>query len=97
VDRHAAEATIRFSLRDHPPGMLESLARIDGVRCVDRAGAHVVVRGERRVVAHVCAALVACESVPADLQVHVPTLEDALLGLLSGHATEAAVLEGARA
>src|SRR6266481_3828335 len=25
VDRHAAEATIRFSLQDHPPGMLDSL------------------------------------------------------------------------
>jgi ABC-2 type transport system ATP-binding protein len=97
VDRHATEATIRFSLQYYPPGMLDSLGRIDGVRSVDRTGAHVVVRGERRVVAHVCAALVACESVPADLQVHVPTLEDALLGLLAGQAPEAAVLEGARA
>jgi hypothetical protein len=97
VGRHAAEATIRFSLRDHPPGMLDSLGRIDGVRSVDRTGAHVVVRGERRVVAHVCAAMVACESVPADLRVHVPTLEDALLGLLSGESAEAAALEGARA
>src|SRR6202012_2472344 len=87
VDRHATEATIRFSLQDHPPGMLDSLGRIDGVRSVDRAGAQVVVRGERRGVAHVCAAMVACESVPVDLQVHVTTLEDALLGLLSGQAT----------
>ncbi len=38
VDRHAAEATIRFSLQDHPPGMLDSLGRIDGVRSVDRPG-----------------------------------------------------------
>jgi ABC-2 type transport system ATP-binding protein len=100
VDRHAAEATIRFSLPDHPPGMLDALGRIDGVRSVDRTGAHVVVRGERRVVAHVCAAMVACESVPADLRVHVPTLEDALLSLLSGPAApaaQAAQLEGARA
>jgi hypothetical protein len=77
--------------------MLDALGRIDGVRSVERTGAHVVVRGERRVVAHVCAAMVACESVPADLQVHVPTLEDALLGLLSGQATQAAQLTGARA
>jgi hypothetical protein len=97
VDRHATDATIRFSLQDHPPGMLDSLGRIDGVRSVDRAGAQVVVRGERRVVAHVCAAMVACESVPVDLQVHVPTLEDALLGLLSGQATQGAQLEGAQA
>jgi hypothetical protein len=38
--------------------------------------------------------MAACESVPADLQVHVPTLEDALLGLLTG---QAAHLEGSRA
>src|SRR3984885_13339822 len=97
VDRHAAEATIRFSLQDYPPGMLDSLGRIDGVRSVDRAGAQVVVRGERRVVAHACAAMVACEPVPVDRRVHVPTLEDALLGLLSGQATQAAQLEGAQA
>src|SRR5579863_8256718 len=95
VDRHATEATIRFSLQDLPTGMLDSLRWIDGVRSVDRTGAHVVVRGERRVVAHVCATMVACESVPADLQIHIPGLEDALLGLLSGQATEAAHLEGA--
>lgn len=88
---------MRFSLQEYPPGMLDSLGRIDGVKSVDRAGAHVVVRGERRVVAHVCAAMVARESVPANLEVHVPSLEDALLRLLSGQATEAAHLEGARA
>jgi hypothetical protein len=40
------------------------------------------VRGARPVIAHVGAVLVRWGSVPADLSVHVPTLEDALLGLL---------------
>jgi ABC-2 type transport system ATP-binding protein len=100
VDRHAAVATIRFSLAASPPrvpertgrhaleetgrSLLEEIGRIDGVHSVDRDGYRVVVRGERRVAAHVCAALVRCDPVPDDLRVQVPTLEDALLELLSG-------------
>ena len=44
----------------------------------------VTVRGARPVIAHVGAVLVGWGPVPADLSVHVPTLEDALLGLLDG-------------
>jgi hypothetical protein len=53
---------------------------------VERAGTRVTVRGSRPVIAHVGAALVQWGPVPADLSVHVPSLEDALLGLLAGAA-----------
>ena len=82
VNRHGSAATIRFSLPDPPPGMLDQVRRLDGVRSVDEAGPRVVVRGSRRVIAHVGAVLVRWESVPADLSVHVPTLEDATLELI---------------
>jgi ABC-2 type transport system ATP-binding protein len=82
VNRHGSVATIRFSLPDPPAGLLDQLRRLDGVRSVDRTGSRVVVRGDRRVIAPVGAALVRWESVPDDMSVHVPTLEDALLGLL---------------
>ena len=45
----------------------------------------MTVRGARPVIAYVGAALVQWGLVPADLSVHVPSLEDALLGLLDGH------------
>jgi ABC-2 type transport system ATP-binding protein len=82
VDRHAATATIRFSLPDPPPPLLDEVRRLDGVWSVDQNGPRVAVRGSRRSIAHVGAVLVRWESVPADLNVHIPTLEDALLGLL---------------
>jgi ABC-2 type transport system ATP-binding protein len=82
VNRHGSVATIRFSLPDPPAGLLDQVRRLDGVRSVDRTGSLVVVRGDRRVIAPVGAALVRWESVPDDMSVHVPTLEDALLGLL---------------
>ena len=84
VDRHAGTATIRFSMPDAPALLLDQVRRLDGVLGVERAGARVTVRGARPVIAHVGAALVRWGSVPADLSVHVPTLEDALLGLLDG-------------
>jgi len=84
VDRHAGTATIRFSLPDAPALLLDQVRRLDGVHEVERAGARVSVRGARTVIAHVGAVLVGWGPVPADLSVHVPTLEDALLGLLDG-------------
>jgi hypothetical protein len=54
------------------------------VREVARCGTRITVRGHRRIVAHVCAALVRWEPVPADLAISQPGLEDALLGLLEG-------------
>jgi ABC-2 type transport system ATP-binding protein len=84
VDRHAGTATIRFSMPDAPALLLDQVRRLDGVHEEERAGARVTVRGARPVIAHVGAALVRWGSVPADLSVHVPSLEDALLGLLDG-------------
>jgi ABC-2 type transport system ATP-binding protein len=84
VDRHAGTTTIRFSMPDAPALLLDQLRRLDGVHEVERAGARVTVRGARPVIGHVGAVLVGWGPVPADLSVHVPTLEDALLGLLDG-------------
>lgn len=84
VDRLAGTATIRFSMPDPPAALLDQVRRLDGVHEVERAGARVTVRGARPVIAHVGAALVRWGPVPADLSVHVPSLEDALLGLLDG-------------
>ena len=64
--------------------LLDQIRRLDGVHDVERAGTRITVRGARSVIAHVGAALVRWGPVPADLSVHVPTLEDALLGLLDG-------------
>src|ERR1700683_3218966 len=57
------------------------------------AGALTPCPGPRRIVAYVGAALVRGEPVPADLSVHVPSLEDALLGLLNGEASGEAVVD----
>jgi hypothetical protein len=69
---------------DPPALLLDQVRRLDGVREVSRAGSQITVRGHRRIIAYVGAALVRWEPVPADLSVHVPSLEDALLGLLNG-------------
>ena len=57
-------------------------AQLNGVRDMERAGAQVTVHGDRRIIAHVGATLVLWGSVPDDLSVHVPNLDDALLSLL---------------
>ncbi len=82
VDRHARWATVRFSLPDPPAPLLDQLGQLNGVREVERAGARVTVHGDRRIIAHVGAALVLWGPVPEDLSVHVPNLDDALLSLL---------------
>jgi ABC-2 type transport system ATP-binding protein len=82
VDRYAATATVRFTLPDPPAALLDELRRLDGARQVERAGSLVTVHGDRRIIAHVGASLVRRGTVPGDLAVHVPDLEDALLTLL---------------
>src|ERR1700722_15068692 len=88
VERHASTATIRFSMPDPPGAFLDQVRQLDGVREVERAGALITVRGHRRIIAYVGAALVRWEPVPTDLSVHVPSLEDALLSLLNGESGE---------
>ena len=83
VDRYARTATIHFTLPDPPAPLLDELRRLDGVHEVERAGAEVTVSGSRLIIAHVGAALVRRDTVPVDLSVHIPSLEDALLRLLN--------------
>jgi ABC-2 type transport system ATP-binding protein len=105
VDRHARSATITFTM----PGGLDGaggvacieprdLAGLPGVTEVHRRGGQVRITGDRSAIAHVGAALVRAGRVPPDLSVQIPTLEDALLGLLdraeSADATMPAGLPG---
>jgi hypothetical protein len=69
-------------MADPPAALLDQVRRLDGVQEVEQAGSRITVRGHRRIIAYVGAALVRWEPVPADLSVYVPSLEDALLGLL---------------
>ena len=82
VDRYAATATVQFTLPDLSVALLDELGQLDGVRQVERTGTRVIVQGDRRIIAHVGASLVRRGTVPRDLGVHVPDLEDALLTLL---------------
>ena len=86
VRRYGRTAAIRFTLPSELAGeqleLLAELRRLDGVREVARDGAQVTVGGDRRIIAHVGAALVRHRLVSDDLNVHVPSLEDAVLALL---------------
>jgi ABC-2 type transport system ATP-binding protein len=84
VDRHGAWATVTFSLPTGSPAVVsaERLGRLPGVREVSSHGGRMNVRGERRAIAHVGAALVEIGWVPPDLSVKVPSLDDALVDLL---------------
>ncbi|HWF74587.1 MAG TPA: ABC transporter ATP-binding protein [Solirubrobacteraceae bacterium] len=86
VDRHARRATIRFGLEaaTDSEALLDELSEAVGVDHVERQGGRVTVYGHRQAIAYVGAALVRGGSVPADLSVAIPSLEDALLGLLDG-------------
>jgi ABC-2 type transport system ATP-binding protein len=86
VDRHARRSTIRFGLEDvaSSDALLDELRDVIGVDRVERETHRATVYGDRRAIAHVGAALVRNGAVPADLSVHIPTLEDALLDLLDG-------------
>jgi ABC-2 type transport system ATP-binding protein len=101
VGRHARSATITFTMRggfDGPRGVPgiepRDLAGLPGVTEVHRRADHVRITGDRAAIAHVGAALVRAGWVPPDLSVQIPTLEDALVGLLdraeSAEATRAA-------
>jgi ABC-2 type transport system ATP-binding protein len=102
VDRHGRWASVTFTMPDDPGAadLLRELERLDGVRRVAREHGRACIHGDRRSVAHVGAALVRHDRVPDDLTVHVPNLEDALLGMLDGPAVtadaESFALTGAR-
>jgi ABC-2 type transport system ATP-binding protein len=82
IDRHARRATVRFTLPEAGTSLLEQLRRTEGVQDVELSGTRVTLAGDRRMIAHVGAALVSWGPVPPDFGVHVPDLEDALLRLL---------------
>jgi ABC-2 type transport system ATP-binding protein len=84
VDRHARSATITFTMPAGNRISLPELGGLPGVIGVDRRAGRVRITGDRGAIAHVGAALERAGRVPPDLSVQVPTLEDALLGLLDG-------------
>jgi ABC-2 type transport system ATP-binding protein len=84
VARHADVATVRFTWPDPPASLVDEMRVADGVRDVKRTGARVTVVGNRATIAHIGAVLVRHGPVPADLNVHVPSLDDAMLTLLNG-------------
>jgi len=87
VDRHARRATVTFTVPDRAAACLAEIRQLPGVQAMDmpsspRAGARVTVLGDRSIIAHVGAILVRGGTVPGDLSVHVPDLDDALQSLL---------------
>lgn len=93
TDRHAGAAIISFTLPapdDRAAATaLQQLDRLPGVQAVTRTGDLVTVRGDRVVIAHVGAWLGSGpEPIPADLDVHIPDLEAALVTLLTGGSDE---------
>jgi ABC-2 type transport system ATP-binding protein len=84
VDRHGRSATITFTLSIDlaVTTFRQELSSLPGVTAVDQEGDKVTVSGHRVAIAHVGAALLRAGSVPADLSVKVPSLDDALVELL---------------
>src|SRR4051812_17272990 len=80
VTRHAGGARISFSGSDEL--LAAALRRLPGVCDVTVKGTSITVHGDRPSIAQVGAELVRRGEVPADLDVEVPDLEDALLHLL---------------
>ena len=84
VDRHGPGIGVSFT---DPRADAADLRSICGVRSVGLSGGRVELRGDRSMLAHVGAHLVETSrvrgtSVPADLRVDEPSLEDAVLDLI---------------
>jgi ABC-2 type transport system ATP-binding protein len=79
VLRHAPWATVRFGSAGPATDRMRVLP---GVTSVDVVDSTVEVRGDRAMIAHVCAELVR-DGVPADLTVVMPDLESAMVALLT--------------
>jgi ABC-2 type transport system ATP-binding protein len=84
VARHANVAMVHFTWPDPPSALLDEMRVLDGVRDVKRSAGRITVEGSRTTIAHVGAVLVRYGSVPPDLDVQVPSLDDAMLALLNG-------------
>jgi hypothetical protein len=93
VARHANVATVRFTWPDPPAALLAEMSGLEGVRQVRRSAALVTVEGSRATIAHAGAVLVRHGPVPADLDVRVPSLDDAMLSLLGGGPAETVTAE----
>ncbi|HEY3941754.1 MAG TPA: ABC transporter ATP-binding protein [Acidimicrobiales bacterium] len=84
VDRHGCGVTITFTVPETVrPEELASVAGVDGVAV--QAG-KATVTGSREAIARVGALLVVSGTIPVDLSVRIPDLEDALVELLEGDA-----------
>jgi ABC-2 type transport system ATP-binding protein len=72
VDRHARWATVRFGC---PAGASwpDGLSTLEGVTEVRRSGTNVEISGKRRMIAHVCADLVARGKCPMICRLPCPT------------------------
>src|SRR5262249_46091192 len=81
--RYGRAATITFTAPGgHREITVSQLRDLPGVTGVAEQYGQVTVTGGRVAIAHVGAALARSGRVPADLAVRMPSLEDALLGLL---------------
>jgi ABC-2 type transport system ATP-binding protein len=87
VTRHAGGARTSFSIPGPDEPLVAALRRLPGVRDVTVSGASLTVHGDRPSIAQVGAELVRRGQVPADLDVEVPDLEDALVHLLDSPAS----------
>jgi ABC-2 type transport system ATP-binding protein len=89
VARHAHTATVSFTWPGDPAPLTTEISRMDGVTDLRTEGRRVTVDGDRQVIAYIGAAMVRHGVIPADLGVHVPNLDDAMLTLLdSKHDTK---------
>jgi ABC-2 type transport system ATP-binding protein len=95
IDRHGRNATIRFTL---PEGQLQSLhlSELNGVHEATCDAGRVTIRGDRTSIAYVGEALVRGGTIPPDLSVEVPDLEDALLELLERPDASSPIVEATR-
>jgi ABC-2 type transport system ATP-binding protein len=84
VNRHGPPVTISFKLPSDLVTVIlpERLSELPGVSEVCHHAGKVTVSGDRKAIAHVGAALVGTAWMPPDLSVRIPSLEDALIGLL---------------
>ncbi len=82
INRHARSALVSLRLRAKQELRPEPIERLDGVDSLDIEGDRVEIRGNSRMIAFVCAELVAQGAVGDELRVSQGTLEDALVEMM---------------